>query len=134
MDERTRLGSSLHELIRSRLPALTPNGPRTPDEIASVAAIIAEGFRPERIILFGSHARGDAGPDSDVDLLVIMATPLKPTEQAVRVRQAISERYRFPMDILVRKPERVALGLREGDFFLIDVLREGVTLFEAADA
>ncbi len=34
---------------------------------------IVHRFRPERIILFGSHARGDAGPDSDVDLLVVMS-------------------------------------------------------------
>jgi uncharacterized protein len=33
---------------------------------------IVEQFHPERVILFGSHARGDAGPDSDVDLLVVM--------------------------------------------------------------
>ena len=33
---------------------------------------IVRGFRPEKIILFGSHARGTAGPDSDVDLLVVM--------------------------------------------------------------
>src|SRR5215510_2505745 len=33
---------------------------------------IVKNFRPEKIILFGSHARGEAGPDSDVDLLVVM--------------------------------------------------------------
>ena len=33
---------------------------------------IVKKFDPEQIILFGSHARGEAGPDSDVDLLVVM--------------------------------------------------------------
>ncbi len=33
---------------------------------------IASGFDPERVILFGSHARGDAGPRSDIDLLVLI--------------------------------------------------------------
>jgi len=33
---------------------------------------IVRRFRPERVILFGSHARGEAGPDSDVDLLIVM--------------------------------------------------------------
>lgn len=33
---------------------------------------IATRVDPERIVLFGSHARGDARPDSDVDLLVVM--------------------------------------------------------------
>lgn len=127
MGERTAVGP--RDLIRSRLPAMAPGGPRTTDEIAGVAAIIAEGFWPERIVLFGSHARGEAGPDSDVDLMVIMPTPLKPTEQAVRIRLAVSAQYRFPMDILVRTPEQVALGLAEGDFFLTDALTQGATLF-----
>ena len=35
---------------------------------------VVEEFAPQRVILFGSHARGDATPDSDVDLLVIMPT------------------------------------------------------------
>lgn len=38
---------------------------------------IVAGFDPEKIILFGSQARGDAGPDSDVDLLVVMDTDSK---------------------------------------------------------
>ena len=33
---------------------------------------LIEAYQPERIYLFGSHARGDAGPDSDFDLLVIV--------------------------------------------------------------
>ena len=41
-------------------------------EIQALADKIAREFQAEKIILFGSHARGDAGPDSDVDLLVIM--------------------------------------------------------------
>jgi uncharacterized protein len=41
-------------------------------EIQELADNIARQFTPERIILFGSYARGDAGPDSDVDLLVVM--------------------------------------------------------------
>jgi hypothetical protein len=40
---------------------------RVDEAIAQMARIIVERFDPERIILFGSHARGTAGPDSDVD-------------------------------------------------------------------
>ena len=42
--------------------------------IDRMARLIVRRFDPDRIILFGSHARGQAGPDSDVDLLVIMPT------------------------------------------------------------
>jgi len=41
-------------------------------DIERMVRRIVRQFRPERVILFGSHARGEAGPDSDVDLLVVM--------------------------------------------------------------
>ena len=47
-------------------------------DIENLAAQIAREFRPEKIILFGSHARGAPSPDSDVDLLVIMPFDGKP--------------------------------------------------------
>jgi predicted nucleotidyltransferase len=51
---------------------------------------IIRGFSPEQIILFGSHARGEAGPDSDVDLAVIFPR-LEGTrgEKVVKIRIAL---------------------------------------------
>ncbi|MGH2562241.1 MAG: nucleotidyltransferase domain-containing protein, partial [Thermomicrobiales bacterium] len=89
----------LRHQILSRVPRALGNSSRTRDEIAGVAAIIAERFQPERIILFGSHAYGDPTVDSDVDLMVVMDTPLKPRDQAVRIRQTVGASYRYPMDI-----------------------------------
>jgi predicted nucleotidyltransferase len=43
-------------------------------EISRMVKRIVRQFAPDQIILFGSQARGDAGPDSDVDLLVVMPT------------------------------------------------------------
>ena len=40
--------------------------------IQAVAQLIAQKFDPEQIILFGSHARGNAGSHSDIDLLVVL--------------------------------------------------------------
>ena len=40
-----------------------------------MVARIVRRFHPDRVILFGSHARGTAGPDSDVDLLVELSRP-----------------------------------------------------------
>ena len=42
--------------------------------IQAVAQLIAQKFDPEQIILFGSHARGNAGSHSDIDLLVVPAS------------------------------------------------------------
>ena len=50
-----------------------PSAPAVQEKIQEMVRRIAARFEPDRIVLFGSHARGDAGPDSDVDLLVIKA-------------------------------------------------------------
>jgi predicted nucleotidyltransferase len=98
----------------------------------AVAQQIVERFDPERIILFGSHAYGQPGPDSDVDMLVVMDTPLKETEQAVRICQAID--YHFGLDLIVRRPETVARRLALGDSFLAELLNKGKVLYERANS
>lgn len=61
-------------------------------------------FNPERIILFGSHARGDAGPDSDVDLLVVMPVKGSKLDKEVEIRMALRH-IRVPKDIIVTTPQ-----------------------------
>ena len=58
------------------------------------------------MILFGSHAAGEADEGSGVDLLVVMETPLRPLKQAVAIRRVVD--HRVPMDIFVRTPDQVA--------------------------
>jgi len=65
---------------------------------------IVERFDPERIILFGSAARGDAGPDSDVDLLVVMPVEGSRREKAVEIGAAVND-IPVPKDIVVTTPE-----------------------------
>ena len=55
-----------------------------------VKRIVAQ-FRPERIILFGSHARATAGPDSDVDLLIVMPVSGSKREKAVEIGIALHD-------------------------------------------
>ena len=64
---------------------------------------IVKKFRPDRIILFGSHARGAAGPDSDVDLLVVMDFEGSKLNKMVELRGTLSE-IAVPVDILVTTP------------------------------
>jgi transcriptional regulator with XRE-family HTH domain len=71
--------------------------------IAQMTSIIVERFDPERIILFGSHARGSAGPDSDVDLLVLMEDPGSKRRIAVEIGAALHG-FRLPKDIIVTTP------------------------------
>jgi uncharacterized protein len=65
---------------------------------------IVREFRPERVILFGSHARGKAGPDSDVDLLVVMPVRGSKREKQLEIRKAL-DGIRVPVDVLVSTPE-----------------------------
>jgi len=96
-------------------------------EIQSLAEKIAREFHPEKIILFGSHARGEARPDSDVDLLVIM-----PRNGKERHQQAAEIHLKchpgFPMDVLVRTREEFEERLGMRDWFMRDIAREGKIL------
>lgn len=74
--------------------------------IRKMVGRIVSRFHPERIILFGSHARGDAGPDSDVDLLVVMPIKGSKCEQQLAIRRALRG-IRAPIDIAVSTPEEV---------------------------
>ncbi len=65
---------------------------------------IVERFHPDRVILFGSHARGTAGRDSDVDLLVVMPVAGSKREKQLEVRLAVHE-FKVPKDIIVTTPE-----------------------------
>jgi len=73
-------------------------------QIAEMVDRIIERFHPERIILFGSHARGEAGGDSDVDLLVVMPVKGSKREKAVEIGVALHD-FPVPKDVLVVTPE-----------------------------
>jgi predicted nucleotidyltransferase len=75
----------------------------TQEYIDRMVKRIVKRFRPEMIILFGSQARGDAGPDSDVDLLVVMAPNGAAREQRLEIRGALHD-IPVPIDIIVTTP------------------------------
>src|SRR5205085_9520009 len=92
-------------------PEFLPEVRRLPSGRVPRAAIrkyvrrVVERFRPQRVILFGSHACGKPHEDSDVDLLVVMPARSM-IDQAVRIRVAFDTP--FPMDLLVYTPEFLA--------------------------
>lgn len=99
------------------------------EDIKSLVNRIALEFAPERILLFGSHARAEAAADSDVDLLVVMPFAGRPVDMSVKIR--LQTRPRFPLDLLVRTPEQIAQRLAMGDSFMRDILDKGQVLYEA---
>ena len=101
-------------------------------DIADVVAQIVERFHPQQVVLFGSYAYGTPTLDSDVDLLVVMETPLRHVEQAVEIHKAVD--FPFPVDVLVRTPQHLAERVALGDVFLREILTKGVVLYAANDA
>jgi predicted nucleotidyltransferase len=99
------------------------------ERIVELGRSIARDFRPDRIVLFGSHARGTAGEDSDVDLLIIMPFEGKAVAKSVEIR--LKARPSFPVDLIVRTPETVRERLAMGDGFLREILEHGKVLYEA---
>lgn len=96
-------------------------------DIQALAERIAREFHPEKIILFGSHARGEAQPDSDVDLLVIMPRNGKEHhEQAAEIH--LKCHPGFPIDVLIRTRQEFQERLSMRDWFMRDIAREGKVL------
>ena len=93
-----------------------------------MASQIAEKFKPQKIILFGSYARGNPRPESDVDILVVMETDLREVEQSIQI--CLGVQYDFGMDLIVRTPENLEKRLKQNDWFLHDILKEGQVLYE----
>lgn len=92
---------------------------------------IAKQFQPQRIILFGSYAYGNPRPESDVDLLIIMETPLREVQQALQIRQALNPL--FGVDIIVYTPARLEQRLKLGDSFLQEISAKGIVVYESSD-
>jgi len=100
-------------------------------DIEDAVERIAQQFHPVKIILFGSHARGSAGPDSDVDLLVVMNVKESKRRQAVEIDLALSDRT-FPLDLIVVTPEEFEKYRDVVGHILYPAVREGKVLYDAA--
>jgi predicted nucleotidyltransferase len=97
-----------------------------------VQAIVRE-VDPEEIWLFGSRARGEAGPDSDVDLLVVEREPFGPQRvrlaEMTRIRRALAG-FRISKDILVFSKDEVAYWRDSLNHITARCWREGRVLYE----
>jgi HEPN domain-containing protein/predicted nucleotidyltransferase len=110
--------------------------------ISKIAERIVERFRPQRVILFGSQARGEAHEGSDIDLCVVMETSGKPPHKIAREIELEVESLaptiswqgkvlRVPVQVHVFSPEEFEASLLRAGNFVTAVAREGVVLYEA---
>jgi predicted nucleotidyltransferase len=95
--------------------------------IRRFARQIAEKFQPDKIILFGSYAYGELHAESDVDLLVVMPA-YDHTTMAIRITLAFE--WPFSLDLIVRTPKEIERELRDGNWFIMEVVGKGKVLYE----
>ena len=103
----------------------------TEPPIDEIVQKIVRAFQPRRIVMFGSRAREEAGPQSDLDLFVEMETDLKPMERRRAVDRLFGLRG-WAMDIVVYTPEEVNRFKNVVGTLLYTLVREGKTLYEQA--
>jgi len=127
-DRTTQAPEAAHEKVEQDVSGGEAR-PAAAEMLPVIIDRIVRGFQPERIILFGSHARGEAGQHSDIDLLVVLPEVTDKRKAAVAIAQALGD-LTVSKDIIVTTPEEI---IRRGDLVgtvLRPALREGKVLYE----
>jgi len=101
-------------------------------DIEMVARRIGDAACAQRVVLFGSHARGNAGEESDVDLLVIAESEL-PRFKRSRELYKLLRPHPFAMDLVVYTPAEVPAGKESNVSSISAVLDEGKTVYVRED-
>ncbi len=100
-------------------------------KIEEMVRRIVERFHPDQVILFGSYARGQAGPDSDVDLLVVMPVQGSKRKMAVEIDLMLAGSG-LAKDIIVVTPEEFERGRNIVGTIVYPAMHEGKVMYERA--
>ena len=116
----------------SDLPLATATAPSADDPVlAEVVRRLAEAYHPERIYLFGSAARGEAGPDSDYDIMVVVPDQSPPEHRNCDLAYRVLRGLRVAKDVLVWPRAEFEKRLHLNASLPSTVLREGKLLYAA---
>ncbi len=97
------------------------------EQLEQLSQRIAQEFRPERIVLFGSYAYGEPHAGSDVDLLVVLPFEGSSLRKSLEILERVNPS--FPVDLIVRSPEDTERRLQQGDPLIREALGRGQELF-----
>ena len=102
----------------------------TPELIDYIVEKIVQEIQPEKIILFGSYARGEFDRSSDLDLLIIKEDKQSSREIRRKVDSLLRGR-RFAVDLFVRKPKEIEWNIKaQNPFYLHHIFKDGKVLYE----
>jgi len=101
------------------------------NSLNSIVQRIADGYKPEKIILFGSYAYGQPRPDSDLDLLIVKQTDKRPIDRRVEVRMLLRAlKIKVPVSPIVVTKAEIEKRLALGDPFAEEIITRGLVLYE----
>ena len=102
----------------------------SPEVIREIIARVVQVAHPQRLILFGSAARGEMGPDSDVDLLVVVQEPVHRRDLAGEIYRNLHG-VQVPVDVVVVTENDVREFGNKLGTVLYPALKEGIVVYEA---
>ena len=99
--------------------------------LAEIVHRLVEAFDPEQIYLFGSHARGDAGPDSDYDIMVVVPQATEPGYRLAQEAHSLLWGLGVAADILVWTHEQFDSRRHVAASLPATIVRQGQLLYAA---
>ena len=102
--------------------------------ISEIAQRIRAGYKPEKIVLYGSYANGKSTKDSDIDILVVKKTNASSMNRYLKVRRLLRELESLERHIdispIIRTPKEIKKRIEMGDDFIKDILASGIVLYD----
>ncbi len=101
-------------------------------DISSIVKRLKNKYQPQRIVLFGSAARGELKEGGDIDFLVVKNSRKPAHKRIIDVFRSLRGLDReYPLDFIVLTPRELKQRVKLGDFFVKDILAEGKLLYDS---
>ena len=97
-------------------------------ELDRIVNLAIKEYQPEKIVLFGSLAEGKTHEWSDIDLLIVKETALRPVDRCLELFRLVQPK--IGVDLFIYTPAEYNSLLSEKYSFLLDILKKGKVLYE----